>query len=90
MLFGVVVLAIFLVVVFALGFLISRFKNARFEKEWQPLVPLINGKVVNDGGGAATSWLTGTYQGKSVYASMIPKRNRYSVHRRNRELLQLF
>ena len=78
MLFGSIVLVIFLVFVFALGFLLNRFKNRRFTQAWRPLVPLINGKVIEDGGGAATSWLTGTYRGQPVRASMTPNRNRYS------------
>jgi hypothetical protein len=78
MLFGAVVLAIFMVFVFAFGFLINRVKNAGFRKAWAPLIPIIQGKVVEDGGGAATSWLTGTYRGKRVRASMTPNRNRYS------------
>ena len=78
MLFGAMVLAVFMVFVFALGYLINRFKNAGFRKAWAPLIPMIQGKVVEDGGGAATSWLTGTYRGKRVRASMTPNRNRYS------------
>lgn len=78
MLFGSVVLAIFLVFVFLLGMFISRFKNARFAKAWTPLMPMIDGKPVGDGGGAATSWLTGSYRGRRVVASMVPDRNRYS------------
>ena len=78
MLFGSVVLVIFLIFVFALGFLINRFKNRRFTQTWRTLVPLINGKVIEDGGGAATSWLTGTYRGQPVRAAMVPNRNRYS------------
>lgn len=77
MLFGGMVLAIFLVFVFLLGMVINRFKNARFRKAWAPLIPMIQGKVVEDGGGAATSWLAGTYRGKRVVASMVPDRNRY-------------
>lgn len=78
MLFGAFVLAIFLVFVFALGFLINRFKNRRFHQAWSPLVPMISGKVTEDGGGAATSWLSGTYRGQPVRAAMVPNRNRYS------------
>lgn len=78
MLFGGMVLAIFLVFVFLLGMLINRFKNARFARAWTPLAPLIGGKVVADGGGAATGWLTGTYRGRRVVASMTPNRNLYS------------
>lgn len=78
MLFGVIVTIIFLVFVFALGFLITSFKNRRFTKAWAPLIPMIGGKVIADGGGAASSWLTGTYRGQPVVATMVPNRNRFS------------
>jgi hypothetical protein len=78
MLFGSFVLVIFLVFVFGFGFLLNRFKNRRFTQAWRPLVPLINGKIIEDGGGAATSWLSGTYRGQLVRAAMVPNRNRYS------------
>lgn len=68
-------LAVFLVLAYGVGVLLSRFKNARFRKAWAPLQALIDGKVVDDGGGAATSWLTGTYQGYQVRARMAPQRN---------------
>ncbi len=72
---SVIGLAVFLVLAYAVGVLLSRFKNARFRKAWAPLQPLINGKVVDDGGGAATSWLSGTYRGHQVQARMTPQRN---------------
>ena len=78
MLFGVAVLIPFLVLVFLLGWLINRFKNRRFTRAWAPLVPLIGGTITEDGGGAATSWLSGTWRGRRVRASMTPERNRYS------------
>jgi hypothetical protein len=78
MVFGSIVLVIFLVFVFALGKVIYTFKNARFTKAWSPLVPIINGTVIGDGGGGSTSWLTGTWQGRRVRAIMRPDRNRYS------------
>ena len=68
-------LAVFLVLAYGVGVLLSRFKNARFRKAWAPLQAVIDGKVVDDGGGAATSWLTGTYQGYQVQARMAPQRN---------------
>ena len=68
-------LAVFLVLAYGVGVLLSRFKNARFRKAWAPLQALIDGKVVDDGGGAATSWLTGTYRGYQVQARMSPQRN---------------
>lgn len=77
MIFGSAVLIIFLVLVFVAGKLLNEFKNRRFTKAWAPLVPLINGTITHDGGGAATSWLTGTYRGRPVRASMTPDRNRY-------------
>lgn len=77
-LFGIAVLIPFLVLVFAIGFLINKFKNRRFARAWAPLVPMINGTITHDGGGAATSWLTGTWRGRRVSASMTPDRNMYS------------
>ena len=68
-------LAVFLMLAYGVGVLLSRFKNARFRKAWASLQILIDGKVVDDGGGAATSWLTGTYQGYQVQARMAPQRN---------------
>ena len=78
MVVGSVALVFFLVFAFALGKVIYTFKNARFTKAWSPLVPIINGTVVGDGGGGSTSWLTGTWQGRRVRAIMTPDRNRYS------------
>jgi hypothetical protein len=77
-LFGIAVLVPFLVLVFLLGFAINRFKNRRFTRAWAPLVPVIGGKIVEDGGGGASSWLTGTWRGRTVRAGMVPDRNRYS------------
>jgi hypothetical protein len=77
LIFGSIILAIFLVCVFAAGLVLNRVKNARFRRVWGPLIPVIGGRVVEDGGGAATSWLTGTYKGWQVSASMVPNRNRY-------------
>lgn len=79
---SVVGLAVFLVLAYGVGILLSRFKNARFSKAWAPLQPLIDGKIVDDGGGAATSWLTGTYQGYQVQARMSPQRNLGEAGRR--------
>src|SRR5689334_20548661 len=78
MVLGIVVLVPFLILCFVLGKAIATLKNARFTKAWAPLVPVIQGTVVHDGGGASTSWLTGTWQGRKVQASMTPGRNRYS------------
>jgi hypothetical protein len=77
-LFGASILIIFLVCAFGVGRLLSAWKNRRFTAAWASLVPLINGTVHHDGGGAATSWLTGTYRGKRVKATIMPGRNRYT------------
>lgn len=76
--FGSIVLAIFLVFVFALGKVIYEVKNWRFTRAWGALVPIVSGKVAGDGGGGATSWLTGTFRGRRMQATMTPGRNRYS------------
>jgi hypothetical protein len=77
-LFGAVGLVIFLAVAFVGGYLLYKVKNARFSKAWGPLVQLVDGKVVGDGGGGATSWLVGIYKGRKVQAGMVPDRNMYS------------
>jgi hypothetical protein len=78
LLFGSAVLAVFLVFVFALGYAINRVRNRRFARAWAPLAPIIGGRVVEDGGGAATSWLVGHFEGRRVAASIAPARHRYS------------
>lgn len=74
---GTIGLVVFLIFVFASGRVLYAFRNARLTRAWTDLLPMVNGKVSGDGGGAATSWLTGTYRGMKVQASMIPTRNRY-------------
>ncbi|HRO24233.1 MAG TPA: hypothetical protein PLR07_08070 [Promineifilum sp.] len=59
MVFGAIGLIIFLALIFVAGALLYKLVNARFNRAWGPLMPLI--KVVGDGGGGATSWLVGTY-----------------------------
>ncbi len=77
--FGGIVLVIFLVSALVIGRFLSAAKNRRFAAAWAPLIPFItNGTIHTDGSGATTSWLTGTIQGRQVQASMIPKRNRYT------------
>jgi len=68
---------VFLVCVYFAGRILRRLKNARYAPAWASLMPVIGGKVVDDGGGAATSWLTGTHKGRLVCASMVPNRNRH-------------
>lgn len=74
---GTIGLVVFLVFVFASGRVLYAFKNARLTRAWAKLIPIVSGEVCGDGGGAATSWLTGTYRGMKVQASMVPNRNRY-------------
>lgn len=75
---GVIILVVFLVVAYFIGRLLSNIKNAKFAKAWSPFIPIINGSVVFDKGGAASSSLVGTYQGRKVVATMAPKLNKYS------------
>ncbi len=76
-LLGIVSLAVFLVFIFVFGYFIYKFKNARLTSAWGPLVGLINGRVTGDGGGAATSWLSGAYRGRPVVAALSPNLNQY-------------
>jgi len=75
MLLGAIVLVPFLVFIFVAGYFIYKFKNRRLTAAWGPLVALVNGQVVGDGGGAASSWLRGTYQGRPVVAKLAPNLN---------------
>jgi hypothetical protein len=77
MLLGGVILAVFLIVVFVAGYFLYKFKNARLASAWGPLVALVNGQITGDGGGGATSWLTGTYRGRPVIASLSPNINQH-------------
>lgn len=72
MLFGAIGLVIFLVVVVIAGYFFYKFQNARLTNAWGPLVGLVNGKVTGDGGGAASSWLSGAYQGRPMVAKLAP------------------
>ena len=76
-LFGAIGLVIFIVVVSIAGYFLYKFQNARLTHAWGPLVGLVNGKVVGDGGGAASSWLSGTYQGRPVVAKLAPNLNQH-------------
>lgn len=75
---GSIILAIFLAFVYVAGLLLYKVKNRRFSKAWAPLVPVINGEVEGDGGGAASSRLHGTFQGRRVRAEMAPGQGRAS------------
>ena len=74
MIYGATVLAVALPVLYGIGRIVGRVKNGRFERAWRPLLATIDGaEVVADrGGGAASSWLTGTYRGAAVFAHMTP------------------
>jgi hypothetical protein len=77
---GLIVMPFFLVFIFALGYVIYRVKSAVMAREWTPLRPLLDGggTISGDGGGGATSYLTGTYRGRRVRASMSPDISKYS------------
>jgi len=76
---GSAILAVFLVVVFAAGWVLYKIKNAALEREWAPLGPLIqDARIVGDGGGGATSWMTGTYRGRRITASISPDVAKYT------------
>jgi len=77
MVLGGVILIGFLIVVFIAGYFLYKFKNARLTSAWGPLVGLVNGKVVGDSGGAATSWLTGVWKGREIAASLSPGINQH-------------
>ena len=74
-LLGAIVLVPFLVFIFVAGYLIYKFKNRRLTAAWGPLVALVNGQVVGDGGGGTSSWLSGAYQGRAVVAKLAPNLN---------------
>lgn len=77
---GLIIMPFFLVFIFTMGYGIYRVKNAILTREWTPLRPLIDGggTITGDGGGAATSYLTGKYRGRRVRASMSPDAAKYS------------
>lgn len=78
MLLGVIVLVPFLVFIFVAGYFIYKFKNARLASAWGPLVGLVNDvTIAGDGGGGASSWLTGTYRGRPIAAKLAPKLNKH-------------
>lgn len=69
--YGVVALAVFLAVVFALGFGISRVHRFRHQRAWRPLVGLVDGRI-ESGMGPGSSVLRGTWRGHPVVASALP------------------
>jgi hypothetical protein len=77
---GLIVMPFFLAFIFTLGYAISRVKNAAMSRAWTPLRTLIDGggTISGDGGGGATSYLSGTYRGRRVRASMSPDVAKYS------------
>lgn len=75
---GVIGLAIFMVCVFVAGKILHAFQNARLGSAWSELIPVVKGQVRGDGGGAASSWLVGSYAGRSVQARMAPNSSVFS------------
>lgn len=76
-LLGVGGLIIFLAIAGVGGYIFYKFQNARLTDAWGPLVGLVNGQVTGDGGGAASSWLSGTYQGRPIVAKLAPNLNQH-------------
>ncbi len=70
---GIVGLAVFLAVFYAIGKTGAWFKNRTFTGTWAPLLPVLgDARISSDGGVAVTSRLSGTYRGASVHALMTP------------------
>lgn len=70
---GVLILAVFIPAIIAMGYAIYRFKNARLTRAWRPLLDLFEGaQTAGDGGGAAASFLRGRYRGHQFDAVMYP------------------
>lgn len=68
---GVVAVAVFLVIVFALGFAISRVHRIRHQRAWRPVLALVDGRV-EPGVNPNTSVLRGTYRGHPLVATALP------------------
>lgn len=85
---GTIILTVFLASVFAVGWVLYRIKNAALARAWTTLLPLVEGAAITgDGGGAATTWLSGSYQGHKIQASSSPDVAKYpeeSGHSANR------
>ena len=70
---GIAVIAVFLVVAYAIGKTGAWFKNRKFTSTWTPLLPVLgDARISSDGGVAVTSRLSGTYGGANVHALMTP------------------
>lgn len=66
-------LVVFVYLAYQAGKVLNRVKHAKFTRVWQPLLLIIGGTVHEDpGGGGATSWLVGTYKGRTIHARMAP------------------
>lgn len=92
---GLIIMPFFLAFIFAAGYVIYRVKSAAMARAWTPLRPLIDGggAISGDGGGGATSYLSGMYRGRRVQASMAPDVAKYpgeSGHHANRFTVALF
>src|SRR5262245_15214721 len=64
---------VFVYLCYRVGLIVNAFKHRRFTKAWQPLIPIIGGKVHEDPqGGGASSWLAGKWKGQTIHARMTP------------------
>lgn len=66
---GAVLLAIFLVLVFAAGLVHARLTTRGVAQTLEPLVPVIGGALAGNG---TQRWLTGHYGGRRVLAAAVP------------------
>lgn len=72
MLTGLGVVA-FVIAAWLVGSVVNRIRHRRFSRAWRPLIDVIDGTVHEDPqGGAATSWLVGSWKGHVIHASMSP------------------
>lgn len=70
---GLLLLAVFMPVVFGAGYVLYRFRNARLDLAWRPLLPLFTEvRTAGDGGGGAASFLRGRYRDRTFEATMWP------------------
>jgi hypothetical protein len=67
-LIGAAILIPFLALIFAAAKVLAAFSNARFKKAFAPLLPLVAGRMENDG---LRGQLFGTYEGRSIALEVI-------------------
>lgn len=81
--FDVMVLVVFVAFVIALGFLIVKFRQARYARAWKPLLGVVQGVVLPSTGGGADSRIRGSYKGHDIFAAMAPQASKGEDSRYN-------